>query len=81
MPKGQERGGPTSFGAAWSRLGHNDRTALPQMPAKCRQGHVRRHIQGKFISLLYNRCAPVLKNLCWIMKDIYQALEKFLRWK
>lgn len=64
-----------------SPLGSSNKTALTQMPAKQRWGHVRRHIQGKFISLLYNGCSLVLKKLWWIMKDIYQTLEKFQRWK
>lgn len=64
-----------------SPLGSDNKTAPTQMPPKQRWGHSRRHIQGKFISLLDNGCSLVVKKLGWIMKDIFQTLEKFRCWK
>lgn len=55
--------------------GSNNKPTSTQTPPKQRWGHSRRHIQGKFISLLGNGCSLVLKKLGWIMKDIYHTLK------
>lgn len=55
-----------------------------QLQLKCQQGKGGSHQKastGGCISLLYNGCSLVLKKLWWIMKDIYQTLEKFQCWK
>lgn len=70
-----------------SPLGSNNKTPPAQIPAKQRRGwggvggSWQRHIQKKFLSLLDNGCSLVLRKLGWIMKDIYQTLEKFQHWK
>lgn len=80
VSKGPGRGGHSSSSAA-----HTAHPATAKRPwlkrRRAELGSGQRRIPGEFISLLYNGCSLVLKKRPWIMKDIYQTLEKFQRWK
>lgn len=54
---------------------------LTRMPAKQRWDHVRGIYRENSYLCFIMDVSLVLKNNWWIMKDIYQTLEKFQHWK